>query len=31
MPYMQGLDAYHQCFAQLQARIEAHAPRWLKG
>jgi protein-tyrosine-phosphatase len=28
-PYMQGLDAYHQCHIQLQAAIEAHAPQWL--
>jgi hypothetical protein len=25
-PENQGLDAYHQCLAQLQAMIETHAP-----
>ena len=29
-PYLEGLDAYHQCLAELQTVIEAHAPQWLK-
>src|SRR5215813_14576256 len=28
-PYMEGLDAYHQCLAEFQTPIEAYAPRWL--
>jgi protein-tyrosine-phosphatase len=28
-PYLEGLDAYRQCVAQLQATIEAHASQWL--
>ena len=29
-PYLEGLDAYHQCLTELQTAIEAHAPQWLE-
>src|SRR5437016_6276477 len=29
-PYLEGLDAYHQCLAELQTTIEAYAPQWLE-
>ena len=30
-PYLEGLDAYPQCLAQLQATIETHVPQCLEG
>lgn len=29
-PYLEGLDAYRQCLAQLQVSIEAHTPQFLE-